>query len=143
MASGRFQYVVELSLLEAIRPELLLALLSPHKEALGAFGIIVDRSEYSNSWLVRLHNVVNRDDAMLPAPLQSALLDIADLSTDLGGELIIAEARRCGVELSTCGDVPTQDLAVGTYLAHPDLFRLAHSRLQVARRTTFHEFYGS
>jgi hypothetical protein len=143
VASGRFQHVVELSLLEALRPELLLALLTPHKDALAAFGIVVDRSAYSSAWLLRLHSVVNRDDAELPAPLQAALMDIADLSTDAGGELIISEARRCGIELSTSGDEPTQDLAVSTYLAHPDLFRVAHSRLQVARRTMFHEFYGS
>jgi hypothetical protein len=143
VASGSFQHVVELSLLEALRPELLFALLRPYEQALAAFGIVVDRSEYSSAWLLRLHSVLNRDDAALPAPLQSALIDIADLSTEAGGDLIITEARRSGVELFG-GKIPAQqDLAVAAYLSHPELFRAAHRRLHVSRRTTFEDFYGT
>ncbi len=142
MSSGSFQYVVELSLLEALRPELLVALLKPYEQELAAFGLVVERSRYSESWLQRLHSVLNRDDATLPALLQSTLMDVADLSTDAGGELIIAEARRRGIELSAPKEASPQDLAVKTYLVHPDLFRAAHSRLAVSRRTTFEDFYG-
>jgi hypothetical protein len=143
VVSGSFQYVVDLSLLEALRPELLVALLKPYERALAGFGIIVDRSQYSSTWLGSLHSVLNRDDAKLPAPLQSALMDIADLSTVAGGELIIAEALRRGIELVAGVEAPQQDLAVQTYLAHPDLFRASHSRLQLSRRTTIADFYGA
>src|SRR6266545_2044032 len=143
VANGRFRYVVELSLLEVLRPELLIALLKPYEQALARFGIAVDRSEYSSAWLVRLHSILNRDDAALPAPLQSALIDIGDLSSEAGGDLIIAEARRSGVELFA-GKIPArQDLAVATYLSHLELFRAAHRRLHLSRRTTFQEFYGT
>ena len=143
MASGNFQHVVELSLLEALRPELLIALLRPFEKALAHFGIMVDRSEYSNAWLLRLHSVLNRSDAALPAPLQSALVDIADLSTEAGCDLVIAEARRSGVELFG-GKVPArQDLAASAYLSHPEFFRAAHNRRHVSRKATFEDFYGT
>lgn len=143
MPRGRFKYVVELALLEAVHPELLFSFLGPFADDLRALGVPIDRTLYSIPWLTQLHGVLNQNDATVPAPLQFALMDIGDVATEAGHDAIVILAIERGVELFPGGKTLARvDLAFHVHITHPDLFRAAHVRLQALRATDFIEFYG-
>ncbi len=125
------------------KPSNPLALLRRYRRQLARLGLQVDQSAYSEVWLGRLHNILNRENDGVPIPLQAALIDIADLATELGHELIVAQSLERGVDLFADGKtIARQDLAFAVYLDRPDLFRAAHARLQGLDAPTFAEFYG-
>lgn len=118
-------------------------MLKPYGRQLASLGIRVDPKGHSARWLTRLHSVLNRDGETVPAALQSAFMEIADLATELGHEMIVTQAIERGVDLFAVEQTMSrQDLAFYVYDVQPDVFRAAHARLQPQNAPNFVEFYG-
>lgn len=133
--------IVRLDLLEAVRPELLLRFLRPFATYLAARAIPLDDLVVSPEWLGALHRVLNAVDPQMPAELQQALLDIADLTTDAAHEQVLALARHQQLSLFTVNARTTpEDLAFVVYLDHRDVFHAAHARTQSSEVRKFVEF---
>ena len=141
MRRGRFRHVVEISLLKSVRPDLLAAFLRPFSADFVAVGLALP-AEPSALWLAELAAKLNRD-AVLPAALQAALVDIANLATPVGHEQVMTLAEQRGIELLAGGaTVPREDLAFLVYLEQRDLFRAARSRVKSFPPRLFVHFHG-
>jgi len=107
-------------------------------------GVPVVPRDDTPAWLVQLHRVLNRDDESVPAVLQTALIEIADLATELGHEMIVTHAIERDVDLFVDHKTLTrQDLAFYVHHRHPGLFRAVHARLQPQDVPCFVEFCGN
>jgi len=138
-----FKYVIELSLLKATRPRFLLAVLAPYGPQLASLGLSAYPAGDASRWCLHLQSLLNRDAEAVPAALQSALIEIADLATELGHEVIVAQAIERGVDLfAVHKTMSRQDLAFHVHESHPTIFRAAHARLQPQNAPNFVEFYG-
>ena len=136
---GRFRHVVEMSLLKSVRPDLLAAFLRPFSGELSSAGLALP-DEPSVPWLEELSVMLNRDVAELPAALQGALVDIAELATPVGHEQIMALADERGIALVSSDEtIPQEDLAFLVYLEQRDLFRAARSRVKSFEQRLFVE----
>jgi hypothetical protein len=140
---ANFKYVVELALLKATRPRFLTSVLEPYERQLSMLGVPIRPSDDRIGWLLTLHRVLNCDDDATPAALQSAMIEIGDLATELGHEMIVTQALERDVDLfAKHKTLSRQDLAFYVHHAHPNVFRAAHARLQPQTAPNFVEFYG-
>jgi hypothetical protein len=140
---ANFKYVVELALLKATRSRFLTSVLQPYEAQLAILGVPIRAAGDRTSWLLQLHRVLNCDDEATPAALQSAMIQIGDLATELGHEMIVTQALERDVHLfARHKTLSRQDLAFYVYQSHPTVFRAAHARLQPQRAPYFVEFYG-
>jgi hypothetical protein len=143
MRRGRFRHVVEMTILKSVRPELLAAFLRPFSTELRSAGLALPVAP-STAWLEELGAMLNRDEPVLPAALQAALVGIADLATPAGHEEIMALADERGIAVFVGKEtIPQEDLAFLVYLEHPDLFRAARSRVKAFAPRLFVEFHGN
>jgi hypothetical protein len=139
---GRFRHIVEMSLLKSVRPELLAAFLRPFSTELTSAALALPAAP-STAWLEELGALLNRDEPMLPAALQAALVGIADLATSAGHEEIMALADERGIAIFPGNElIPQEDLAFLVYLEQPDLFRAVRSRIKAFPPRLFVEFHG-
>ena len=135
--------MVELALLKATRPRFLTSVLEPYESQLARLGVPIRASGDRMHWLLQLHRVLNCDDDATPPALQSAMIEIGDLATELGHEMIVTQAIEREVDLFATHKTPSrQDLAFYVYHSHPTIFRAAHARLQPQPAPNFVEFYG-
>ena len=142
MRRGRFRHVVDISLLKSVRPDLLATFLRPFAVELRSAGLVL-LDEPSGTWLEELSAMLNRDDAVLPAALQAALVDVAELATPVGHEQIMAIAEERGITLISSDEViPQEDLAFLVYLERGELFRAARSRIKSFEPRLFVEYHG-
>jgi hypothetical protein len=138
-----FKYVVDLSLLQSVQRDLLVRVLLPFAPHLARLGLALDSASRAPSWIQHLHQILNREDGSLPARLQAAFVEVTDLTSELGHELIVAVALERKIDLFPSGrSIARQDLPFHVYLFHPDLFRAAHARLRSFPATMFVEYYG-
>jgi hypothetical protein len=127
MRRGRFRHVVEISLLKAVQPHLLIAFLRPFSAELNSAGLALPDTP-SVRWLEDLCSMLNRDDTALPGALQAALVDVAILATPVGHEQITTLAEERGITLvSADATIPQEDLAFLVYVEQRELFRAARS----------------
>jgi hypothetical protein len=141
---ANFKYVIELVLLKATRSRFLTSVLEPYESQLALLGVPIRASGDRVKWLLQLHRVLNCDDEATPAALQSGMIEIGDLATELGHEMIVTQALERDVDLfATHRTLSRQDLAFYVYHEHPTIFRAAHARLQPQTAPNFVEFYGN
>ena len=98
MRRGRFRHVVELSLLKRVRSDFLVAFLRPFAADLRAAGLALPKRP-SVSWLTDLAAMLNCDGTKLPASLQAALVDLAEMATPVGHEQIMMVPPKSGESL--------------------------------------------
>jgi hypothetical protein len=142
MRRGRFRHVVEISLLKAVQPHLLIAFLRPFSAELNSAGLALPDTP-SVRWLEDLCSMLNRDDTALPGALQAALVDVAILATPVGHEQITTLAEERGITLvSADATIPQEDLAFLVYVEQRELFRAARSRVKSFEPRLFVHFHG-
>ena len=142
MRRGRFRHVVEISLLKAVHSDLLTAFLRPFSAELSNAGLALPHTP-SVGWLEELGSMLNRDDTVLPAALQAALVDVANLATPVGHEQIVTLAAERGIALaSTHATIPQEDLAFLVYVEQRELFRAARARVKSFEPRLFDHFHG-
>ena len=142
MRRGRFRHVVELSLLKSVRSDFLVAFLRPFAAELDAAGLALPKKP-SISWLTDLAATLNCDGPVLPASLQAALVDLAELATPLGHEQIMALAEERGMTLVPADEtIPQEDLAFLVYLKERELFLAARNRIKFFEARLFAHYHG-
>lgn len=134
---------VRLSLLERVRPETLLRVLRPFEGYLGDQDVHLG-DEVDLAWIGRLHGALCAVDPAMPAALQRALHEIADVAheeallqgLELAGERHLALVRP-GTKLTA------EDVAFEMYLEHREHFETLLARAQSKEAQRFVEFFAS
>ena len=135
--------IVQLSLLERVRPEYLLSFLRPFAGYLGGKDVVLDGVALDHDWIGHLHAVLCAVDPEMPSKLQQALLDIAGLAGDQAHEQILELAGERQLSLfHPGGELCAEDLAFKLYLEHGDLFAASHARVQSKGARRFVEFFA-
>ena len=94
MTGALFKNLVRLELLEAVRPALLVRFFEPYADYLCARNIVLDEQQVDREWVRRLHELLNSVDDEMPADLQQAIIDVADIASEQGHEQMLATLRQ-------------------------------------------------
>ena len=133
--------LIRLPVLESASRDRLRSLLEPHAEYLGLRGVCLDEADYEPTWLRQLDQVLNRADPSMPAALENAMLDIAELANDAGHERLLEVGVERQLSLFAERDLlsPT-DLAIKAYLEHREIFDASLARVAALEVRRFVEF---
>ncbi|MFH0903369.1 MAG: hypothetical protein V2A73_22300 [Pseudomonadota bacterium] len=135
--------IVRLSLLERVSPDYLVRFLRLYQDYLGTKDVLLDDVEVNERWIGHLYGVLTACDPAMPAGLQQALLDVAELASDDAHEQLLELAGERQLSLfrtDDCQRLSPYDLAFKVYLEQRDLFGAAHARALVREARRFVEF---